>query len=29
MAGFSESIVVTETGYERLSKLPREIVIKA
>jgi Xaa-Pro dipeptidase len=27
--GFSESIVVTENGCERLSKLPREIVIKA
>jgi Xaa-Pro aminopeptidase len=27
--GFSESIVVTETGCERFSKLPREIVIKA
>jgi Xaa-Pro dipeptidase len=27
--GFSESIVVTEIGCERLSKLPREIVIKA
>ena len=27
--GFSESIVVTETGCERLSKLPREIVIRA
>ncbi len=27
--GFSESIIVTETGCERLSKLPREIVIKA
>jgi Xaa-Pro dipeptidase len=27
--GFSESIVVTETGCERLSKLQREIVIKA
>ncbi len=27
--GFSESIVVTETGCERLSNLPREIVIKA
>ncbi|MGF7163623.1 Xaa-Pro dipeptidase [Rhodoligotrophos appendicifer] len=26
--GFSESIVVTETGCERLSNLPREIVIK-
>jgi Xaa-Pro dipeptidase len=26
--GFSESIVVTETGCERLSKLPREIVVK-
>jgi Xaa-Pro dipeptidase len=27
--GFSESIVVTDTGCERFSKLPREIVIKA
>lgn len=27
--GFSESIVVTKTGCERFSKLPREIVIKA
>ncbi len=27
--GFSESIVVTETGCERLSELPREIVIKS
>ncbi len=27
--GFSETIVVTETGCERFSKLPREIVIKA
>jgi Xaa-Pro dipeptidase len=27
--GFSESIVVTETGCERLSNLPREVVIKA
>ena len=26
--GFSESIVVTETGCERLSELPCEIVIK-
>ena len=26
--GFSESIVVTETGCERLSKMPREVVIK-
>jgi Xaa-Pro dipeptidase len=26
--GFSESIVVTETGCERLSKLPRELVIR-
>lgn len=27
--GFSESIVVTETGCERLSKLRREVIIKA
>ncbi|TIV88700.1 MAG: aminopeptidase P family protein [Mesorhizobium sp.] len=27
--GFSESILVTESGCERFSKLPREIVIKA
>jgi Xaa-Pro dipeptidase len=27
--GFSETIVVTETGCRRLSKLPREIVVKA
>jgi Xaa-Pro dipeptidase len=27
--GFSESIVITDTGCERFSKLPREIVIKA
>jgi Xaa-Pro dipeptidase len=27
--GFSESILVTETGCERFSQLPREIVIKA
>lgn len=27
--GFSESVIVTETGCERLSKLPREVVIKA
>ena len=27
--GFSEAIVVTESGCQRLSKLPREIVIKA
>ncbi len=27
--GFSESILVTETGCERFSKLPREIVIKS
>lgn len=26
--GFSESIVVTETGCERFSKLPREVIIK-
>jgi hypothetical protein len=26
--GFSESVVVTESGCERFSKLPREIVIK-
>jgi Xaa-Pro aminopeptidase len=26
--GFSESIVVTETGCERLSKMSREVVIK-
>jgi len=26
--GFSETILVTETGCERLSKLPREIVVK-
>ena len=26
--GFSESIVVTETGCERMSSLPREVVIK-
>jgi Xaa-Pro dipeptidase len=27
--GFSETIVVTKTGCERLSKLPREVVVKA
>ena len=27
-AGFSETIVVTETGCERLSKLPRELVVR-
>jgi len=27
--GFSETIVVTETGCRRLSKLPREIVVKS
>ena len=27
--GFSETIVVTKTGCERLSKLPREIIVKA
>ena len=26
--GFSETIVVTENGCERLSKLPREIIVK-
>ena len=26
--GFSDSIVVTESGCERFSKLPREIVFK-
>ena len=26
--GFSESIVVTETGCERLSKLPRDVIVK-
>ena len=26
--GFSETVVVTETGCERLSSLPREVIVK-
>ena len=26
--GFSETVLVTDTGCERFSKLPREVVVK-
>ena len=27
-AGFSETIIITDSGCEQLSKLPRELIVK-